>query len=113
MRETRSYGSVRGAAGNSRPYREPRPIAEVVPSGEQAMSASQKNSVSQNIYCTKPLRGKSRSAHVPTMGNTATDNPPMRLADQRVRGQIIAAHSTSLPEAFCVVCPLRSARVDQ
>ncbi len=23
MRETRSYGSVRGAAGNSRPYREP------------------------------------------------------------------------------------------
>jgi hypothetical protein len=24
MRETRSYGSVRGAAGNSRPYREPR-----------------------------------------------------------------------------------------
>jgi len=29
MRETRSYGSVRGAAGNSRPYREPRPKAEV------------------------------------------------------------------------------------
>jgi len=25
MRETRSYGSVRGAAGNSRPYREPGP----------------------------------------------------------------------------------------
>jgi hypothetical protein len=28
MRETRSYGSVRGAAGNSRPYREPRSKAE-------------------------------------------------------------------------------------
>ena len=25
MRETRSYGSVRGAAGNSRPYRDPGP----------------------------------------------------------------------------------------
>jgi hypothetical protein len=28
MRETRSYGSVRGAAGNSRPYREPGPQAD-------------------------------------------------------------------------------------
>jgi hypothetical protein len=28
MRETRSYGSVRGAAGNSRPYREPGPGAD-------------------------------------------------------------------------------------
>ena len=27
MRETRSYGSVRGAAGNSRPYREPGSVA--------------------------------------------------------------------------------------
>ena len=28
MPELGSYGSVRGARGNSRPYREPRPIAD-------------------------------------------------------------------------------------
>jgi hypothetical protein len=30
MLELGPYGSVRGARGNSRPYREPGPIAEVV-----------------------------------------------------------------------------------
>ena len=29
MPELGSYGSVRGARGNSRPYREPRPIADL------------------------------------------------------------------------------------
>ena len=33
MPELGSYGSVRGARGNSRPYREPRPEAVVGPVG--------------------------------------------------------------------------------
>src|ERR1700704_2897644 len=33
MRESRTYGSVRGARGNSRPYRERRPFAAVHESG--------------------------------------------------------------------------------
>jgi hypothetical protein len=30
MRETRTYGSVRGARGNSRPYRKPGPVADIL-----------------------------------------------------------------------------------
>jgi hypothetical protein len=31
MRETRTYGSARGAAGNSRPYRKPGPNSDMRP----------------------------------------------------------------------------------
>jgi len=44
--------------------------------------------MSQKVYCTKPLRGKSRTGLVPTIRNavaTPDDGPPTRLTSQHVR----------------------------
>ena len=85
MRETRSYGSVRGAAGNSRPYRECRPH-----------EGGAMHSGGRRPQTSKETAGRRAMRSVRRYGDFVADGVLLRCVDRLFgkRGQVCRTRST-------------------